>query len=43
MSSDRVGTSKCGWCIGPPGARIPHRRGFPSNCPCACHDERNEE
>lgn len=38
MSHDRKGTLLCGWCLGPPGARRPHRFGIPSkNCPCGCH------
>jgi len=38
MTSQRTGTSLCGWCLGPPGARRPHKFGIPvANCPCGCH------
>jgi hypothetical protein len=38
MTDKRQGTSLCGWCLGPPGARRPHRFGIPTGkCPCGCH------
>lgn len=38
MSNERPGTSLCGWCLGPPGARRPHKFGIPvAGCPCGCH------
>lgn len=38
MSEPRKGTALCGWCLGPPGARRPHKWGIKvHNCPCGCH------
>lgn len=38
MTEKRTGTSLCGWCLGPPGAKRPHRMGIKQgNCPCGCH------
>jgi hypothetical protein len=38
MAVKQAGTGLCGWCLGPPGAKRPHRFGIPmGNCPCGCH------
>ncbi len=32
----RLGTTKCGKCIGPVGAILPHCHGERPLCPCIC-------